>query len=155
MNFLYFILFCYILPCVVDGANIPPPKGINFNDPKQVVADQGGGGGAGHGQQFVNQNDENRQNIDMARVPPQQNFANIPPGGPAGDGRPGGVERPDAQGRPIGVRRNIMLATHPDCEEDVQQLCDTTQLRKNNFAVLDCLQGDIDIQVVNYNDLFN
>lgn len=43
--------------------------------------------------------------------------------------------------------KNVLLANHPDCQDDVARLCDTKNLRKNNFAVLECLQADEDVQV--------
>ncbi|WAR13033.1 GSLG1-like protein [Mya arenaria] len=54
--------------------------------------------------------------------------------------------RPDRQGIRQDARKNVMLSTHPDCEEDILQHCDTKNMRMNNFAVLDCLQ-DVEVQI--------
>lgn len=62
-------------------------------------------------------------------------------------GPQGGAHMGNMDGRPVGTRKNIMLSTHPDCQDDVEQLCNTNSLRKNNFAVLDCLQGDLEVMV--------
>ncbi|XP_052816118.1 Golgi apparatus protein 1-like [Mya arenaria] len=54
--------------------------------------------------------------------------------------------RQDGQGIRQDARKNVMLSTHPDCEEDILQHCDTKNMRMNNFAVLDCLQ-DAEVQI--------
>ena len=38
--------------------------------------------------------------------------------------------------------RTLMLAEHPDCIEDVQNICSKT-MKRNNFAVLDCLEEKV------------
>lgn len=78
-------------------------------------------------------------------VPKAQNFA------PGLDQLKQKLENPpvaDGLNRPSpNIGKGVLLATHPDCQEDVARLCDTIALKKNNFAVLECLQADMEVQV--------
>ncbi|KAL4235223.1 glycogenin glucosyltransferase glg1 [Mactra antiquata] len=56
-----------------------------------------------------------------------------------------GDEKKRMMGHPP-LHKNVVLATHEDCRDDIEQLCNTNTLRRNNFAILDCLQGDLEIQ---------
>ena len=74
----------------------------------------------------------------------QQNFQ--PVGGQVGQGQPGRLGGIKQQG---GLRYEagqppLKLADHPDCAEDVDRICSKT-MKRNNFAVLDCLQDRVEV----------
>lgn len=151
------LLYCILssVVCNIHAANIPPFEvkndgakvqqvpnqqfQANMGNPQAQVNFQPGGGAAGgannlpNNQAFRNPNIMGNMNMQGQQV---DNHPNVIPGGQGGQPQ-----------RPVGGRKNILLATHPDCKEDVETLCNTDNLRKNNFAVLDCLQADLDIQV--------
>ena len=60
---------------------------------------------------------------------------------------PGRRQIPPDVGIKTDARNNVLLASHPDCMEDVVMLCNATVMRMNNFAILDCLQQDVAVQV--------
>jgi hypothetical protein len=155
MVFSHFMLFYSIFFCAVckvntanipsyevknngfNAGNVPNPQIQNVNMQAQQNLAGAAGGGANLNNIKIHQDIKkpfgmgNNMNLGQQH----DNQPNMVLGGQAG------------QQRPIGARKNIMLSTHPDCQEDVEALCNTDNLRKNNFAVLDCLQADIDIQV--------
>lgn len=136
---------CFIgfLLCTVSKVYSAPPPYNPAQDPNNLNRDQGA---ARVGEQL--------QGVQRVQPVGQNAFGhNVVPGGGANIGQnmnmapQGGAPMGNMDGRPAGTRKNIMLSTHPDCQDDVEQLCNTNSLRKNNFAVLDCLQGDLEVMV--------
>ena len=80
---------------------------------------------------------------------PVQRMAGLQPNINAGVGNAGKLA-PDLHKPNSGMNQHILLASHPDCQDDVARLCDTDALKKNNFAVLECLQADLAIQVYKF-----
>jgi len=121
------ILYCFAVPTALS-ANIPLDNNAKIDGlnprfkPLQPLA--GDGQIAGQPGQRINQQAE--QPVHVAQQ---------------------GAAKAADHDRPM--RKGIMLATHPDCQEDVARFCDTQAMRKNNFAVLECLQSDTGLEVGN------
>ena len=126
----------------------PNPLNVGGNiNPNAIPGNFAPAGPAGG--QFQQQQQQGQFN----NLPLQQQNV-IPPGGgqgqgmqlgglkaqPAGFGKPGGLKYPGGQS-PL---KTLMLAEHPDCAEDIARVCSKT-MRKNNFAVLDCLQDRVEV----------
>ncbi|XP_053402519.1 Golgi apparatus protein 1-like [Mercenaria mercenaria] len=163
MIFSHFILFYGILLCTVCKVNSAPPYNVpggglgGAQDPNVPQMAQGAGG-LNPQQQGLPMANAARQaaNIGMGNMQGQANHG----GGMQGGNLGGGMQGANFQGganhgmgnaqvplqRPVGEQKKFKLSSHPDCQEDVETFCNTKSLTQHNFAVLDCLQGDIDIQ---------
>lgn len=107
------------------------------------------------------QNQKLQQNVGIGVAEQNRPPQNLPPGGnpvgqqdgldTAGRGFRHNLQQklgnPSENRHKADAGKNVLLANHPDCQDDVARLCDTKNLRKNNFAVLECLQADEDVQV--------
>ncbi len=102
-------------------------------------------------QDFVRDSD---RNVNVGGIPQNMNIKN-----PAQDR---GMQPPPPQPQPLNPNvpdnyerdnpppprpKPIRISEHPDCAEDVKALCSSTTVN-NNFAVLDCLQNDVKVQML-------
>lgn len=115
-----------------------PNPGDNLQNKKPLNV-----AGLGNGrQEFNGLNNPNGQGFKPIGLPDQLGQNGLKPG----IRNNGGVGPNKNLHVPV-AHKNVLLASHEDCQEDVERLCSASTIRKNNFAILDCLQGDMEIQV--------
>ena len=122
---------------VAQQGHLPQQGGFQQNV-NPGAGQAGAGVGAGFNQRNgVQAGGQQFQGQNQGGQGPQEIGVKVPEGGFNQGAKAGGQQG-----------RNVMLSNHPACVDDIAQLCDSTKLRLNNFAVLDCLQQDEETLVI-------